>query len=83
MARQRRSFMGETSMQTTEKASRWSAYLLGLASIFDFSNALTPPRRHLQLPTAYEAIRADWEAVGSDIARAMQRFAAEHPEALR
>jgi hypothetical protein len=66
-----------------QRRSRISPYLLGIASLFDFLNVLAPPRRRLELPTVYEALSADWKAVGSDIAHAMQRYAHKHPEVLR
>jgi hypothetical protein len=65
------------------KTSQLWAYLCGVASLFDFTGSLTRRRAPLTLPSVYEAFRSDWQAVGSDIAHAMQKFASQHPEVLK
>jgi hypothetical protein len=61
----------------------WRSFIQGMGSVFDISGgAFSRPRRKMPKPLTDEeawakdtaAIRSDWDAIGEDIRRAVERF---------
>jgi len=68
------------TQRRSRKTHKWESYLLGIASLFDFTGALRRPRHTLQLPSPNDSLSGDWQAIGADIQRALHRFATRPSE---